>query len=472
MLELINGVLWDKVCLFLLVFTGGFMAVKTRFFAFRHGGLIFRKTAKTLFSRQGGEGGISSFGAVCTALAATLGVGNIAGVSSALAIGGPGALFWMWVAAVFGFSTSYSENALGHFYRCRGADGGFRGGAMYFLKYGLGNRKGFRKLSRFLSFLFCFFCILASLGIGNASQINTIAVNMKSAFDIRALSDIKLLGTDLYSLLLGTFLALAVGAVLLGGITRLSKITEKIVPVMVLGYILGCSVIIVKNSHLLLEAICSVFRFAVTPRAALGGTAGAALSRVIGIGFRRGMFSSEAGLGSSVIVNSASREKESAVMGMWGIFEVFLDTILVCTVTALCVLCSGFFDLEHGILLKNVESSALVSETFCRFFGVWGGRFIAVSILLFAFATVLGWSYYGTAAWEFLFGGDTAVYKTVYILFILVGANIDVALVWALSDTANALMMIPNLFGVLFCHRTVSSLTQDYINKQKLVKRK
>lgn len=459
MLEHINSFLFDKCCLILLAFTGGFMMLRTRFFPLRHAPLIYKKTIKSLFEKD--ADGNTSFGAVCTALGATLGVGNIAGVSAAIVLGGPGAVFWMWVSACLGCATAYSENVLGVFYRRRSATG-FRGGAMYYLSDGLGRKKGCRLLGKTLARLFAFFCILASFGIGNISQINTITVNMKTSLDLAFLSDINLLGTDLYSLLLGLALAAAAGFCLLGGEKRLFKMTEKIVPFMVIGYLLGCGVIIARNINLLASAIGAIFRFAFSPPAALGGVSGATLGKVIGIGFRRGMFSSEAGLGSSVIVNSAASEREPAVMGMWGIFEVFVDTVVVCTVTALCVLCSGFVDLTSGAAV-DCEASALVNLCFDRFFGRAGGVFIALSILFFAFASVLGWSYYGAAAWEYLFGGKTAVYKAIFTAFVLLGTNIDASLSWALSDTANALMMLPNLIGVLSSNRVVVSVTQNYL---------
>ena len=455
----INGFVWGIPCLTLLIATGVLMTVLTKGFQFSHFAHWFKNTIGSIFHKNVSahvedKGSISQFQALCTALAATVGVGNIAGVATAIASGGPGAIFWMWVAAIFGSMTNYSENVLGIYFRRKNSRGEWAGGAMYYLRDGLGSYKGFKQIGRVLAVLFSIFAVLASFGIGNSSQVNTIATNMTSAFSIPAW-------------VTGIVLMIMAGLVIVGGIKRIASVTEKIVPFMVVFYILGALIIIVLNAGNILPAFGAIFSFAFGFKAIGGAAIGIAVKNAVTWGFKRGVFSNEAGLGSSVMVHSASNVKEPVRQGMWGIFEVFADTIIVCTLTALVVLTSGLVDLTTGEMLTDAVDSVLVADAFSRVFGYAGSAFIAVAILLFAFSTVLGWSYYGTKAWEYLFGTKaTMIYKVIFVLFIIVGATMSLDLAWDISDTFNGLMSIPNLIGVLSLSPLVMKITANYVNRK------
>lgn len=438
------------------------LSFSTGFFQVSQFRLWFRSTAGSLLSarrKESENASFSRFGAICTLLAATIGVGNIAGVATAIAMGGPGAVFWMWVAAFLSSSIAFAENTLGVFYRRKGKNGEWQGGAMYYLSDGC--------KSRIAADVFSFFCILASFGMGNAAQANTIAQNLRAALPCQALQEHRVSGTDLYMLTIGVVLAIAVGAVLLGGAARIGKVTEKIVPFMVVGYMLLSAVVILCGSESLYEALRSVFRHAFSLKSAAGGTAGFAICRAAAWGLRRGVFSNEAGLGASVCVGACSDRSEPVEQGMWGIFQVFTDTFVICTLTALVILCSGCVDLESGSLTADFAETALVGEAYSRVFGSGGGVFIALAILIFAFSTVIGWSFYGLKAWEYLFGGGTSIYKTLYVVAVMVGANIDMSLTFALCDLCNALMLLPNLSGVFYMSGTVRRITQNY--KQRVI---
>ena len=460
--EEINSVIynfvWGIPVLSLLAATGVLMTLLTKGFQFTHLCHWMKNTIGSIFEKHvsgktEGRGEISQFQALCTALAATVGVGNIAGVATAIASGGPGSIFWMWLAALMGSMTHYSEAVLGIFYRRRNRDGEWTGGAMYYLESGLGGYRGCKGLGRALAVLFSVFTVMASFGIGNASQINTIAINMASAFSVPPLAT-------------GLILMALAGLVIVGGIQRIAAVTEKVVPFMVILYLAGSVALLAINSHNILPALSSIFSFACGFRAIGGAAAGVAVKSAVTWGFKRGIFSNEAGLGSAVMVHSASNAKEPVRQGMWGIFEVFADTIVVCSLTALVVLTSGLVDLETGAMLTSAEQSVLVAQAFEGAFGRLGSSFVAIAILLFAFSTVLGWSYYGTKAWEYLFGTrSTILYKGVFVLFIVVGATMTLQLAWDISDTFNGLMAIPNLVGVLSLSPVVVRITRNYISR-------
>ena len=473
--DVINTFIWTKTGVWLLVGVGIIMTLITCVFQVTHIGHWMKHTLGSLFKKNvighsKDKKSISPFQALCTALAATIGTGNIAGVAAAIVIGGPGAVFWMWIAAFFGMMTNYSENVLGIYFRRRNKSGEWSGGAMYYLVDGLGRKKGFKTIAKILAILFAIFAILASFGIGSMGQVNKIVANVVSAFDVPALSSQTVFGgVNLYSLIIGVLIMALTALITIGGLKRIANVAEKIVPVMVVLFLAGSFIIIGKNYNMILPAFKSIFVTAFKPIAATGGVLGYIISTVMTQGFKRGVFSNEAGLGSSVMVHSNSNIKEPVKQGMWGVFEVFADTIVVCTVTALVVLTSGLYDLNTGLMLPGLEDSTLVASAFNSVFS-WGGigeKFVAVAMFLFAFTTVLGWSHYGSKAWEYLFGEKTTiVFKIIHVITVIFGAILTSSLAWDISDTFNGLMMIPNLIGVVAMAGLVRKLTKNYIDRK------
>lgn len=466
----INNIVWGVPALILLIGTGVIMTVITRFFQFSHFGHMWKETIGSLFKKKDilksdDKNSISQFQALCTALSATIGTGNIAGIAYAITMGGPGAVFWMWIAAIVGMMTNYSENVLGIFYRRRNEKGEWCGGAMYYLRDGLGSKKNCRQIGKVLAVLFSVFAIFASFGIGNMGQVVSIKESVTSVFTFTS-------NTTANSLILGGIIMFVAALVIIGGITRIAKANEKIVPFMAVFYILGALIIILMNFKMIGPAFASIFTNAFSMKAVGGGVGGALIKQAITWGFKRGVFSNEAGLGSSVMVHSASNVKEPVTQGLWGIFEVFFDTIIVCTLTALIILTSGVVDLNTGASISGATKLGLATEAFTMHFGTFGGIFMAVAVTLFAFSTVLGWSYYGTKAWEFLFGTkSTVIYKVIFLGVIVAGSTLSADLALDLSDTFNGLMAIPNLIGVLTLSGTVMAITRNYTNR-KLKKEK
>ena len=455
--DAVNGVVWGVPMLVLIVGTGILLTCRTKFFQLSHAGHVLKTTILSVFEKdsqsrdKSGKKSISQFQALCTALAATIGVGNIAGVAAAIAAGGPGAVFWMWVSAFFGMMTNYSENVLGIYYRRKNIHGEWSGGAMYYLRDGLGAKPGCKVIGSVLATLFACFCVLASFGIGNMSQVNTIASNMHSSFGVPPM-------------VTGIALMILAAVVIIGGVKRIASVAEAIVPFMAIVYVLGALVIFFINISKAGAIFGAIFSYAFGFKALGGAVIGVAIRNAVTWGFKRGVFSNEAGLGSSVMVHSASNVKEPVTQGMWGIFEVFADTIVVCTLTAFAILASGLIDLDTGAKLTDAVDTALVAQAFSNAFGVLGGPFIAIAILLFAFTTVLGWSFYGTKAFEYLFGTKATIgYKVVFVVFIAFGAVMKLDLAWDLSDTFNGLMALPNLIGVLALSGTVVKITRNYL---------
>ena len=480
----VNSFVWGMTGLILLIGTGILMTVLTKFFQVSHLRHWWKNTIGSMFDRKvightKEKGTISPFQALCTALAATVGTGNIAGVAAAICIGGAGAVFWMWVAAFFGMMTNFSENALGIYFRRRNANGEWSGGAMYYLTDGLGSYKlpvgGGKKLSlkpvsKVLAVLFCIFTLLASFGIGSMGQVNKIVANVTSAFNIEALSSVEVLeGISLYNVIIGAAIMALTGLIVLGGLKRIANVAEKIVPFMVVVFVIGSLVIIGVNYDAIIPAFAAIFTTAFSPIAAVGGGIGVIINKVMTQGFKRGVFSNEAGLGSSVMVHSNSNINEPVKQGMWGIFEVFADTMIVCTMTALVVLTSGAYNMETGEILAGYTDATLVGGAFNTVFS-WGNigeKFIAIAMFLFAFTTVLGWSHYGTKAWEYLFGAKSnVVFKIIHIITIMFGAVMTSSLAWDISDTFNGLMMFPNLIGVVAMAPLVVKITKNYIDRK------
>lgn len=458
--DFLNGVVWGPVGLALLFLAGLWMTVRTGAFQISHFGHWMRRTIGAIFTNRQvtahtgrDDRAISQFQSLCTALAATIGTGNIVGVATAIASGGPGAIFWMWVMALLGMMTNYSENVLGIYYRRKNQKGEWSGGAMYYLADGLGSMRGCRRLGRALAVLFSCFCVLASFGIGNIAQVNSIAGNLDTAFGVPVQ-------------VTGAALVVLSALVIVGGLKRVASVTEKLVPFMAVAYIVGALVVVGVNFHAVPAAFAAIFRGAFAARAVGGGIVGYGVKSAVTWGFKRGAFSNEAGLGSSVMVHSSSNVREPVQQGMWGIFEVFADTIVVCTLTALSVLTSGLVDLETGGMLASVSDAAIVGEAFGTVFGPLGPKFIALAILLFAYSTVLGWSHYGTKAFEYLFGTKASVgYRIFFVLMSYFSATMSLQLAWDLSDTFNGLMMIPNLIGVLALSGVVVRITRNYLDR-------
>ena len=456
----INGIVWGTFGISLLFIAGVVMTVVNKGFQFTHIPHWMKMTIGAIFKDKhitahtdAEDKSISQFQSLCTALAATIGTGNIVGIATAIIAGGPGAIFWMWIMALVGMMTNYSENVLGIFYRRKNAKGAWAGGAMYYLRDGLGAKKGCKQIGAILAVLFSVFCLLASFGIGNMSQVNSIAGNMESAFNIPPY-------------VTGIAIVILSALVIVGGLKRVASVTEKLVPFMAVIYVIGALILSISHINMFGAVFASIFKGAFTLDAAAGGAVGYGMKMAITWGFKRGAFSNEAGLGSSVMVHSSSNVKEPVRQGMWGIFEVFADTIVVCTLTAFVILSSGLVDLETGKMLTDVTGSALVGEAFRQLFGPIGPMFIAIAILLFAYSTVLGWSHYGSTAFEYLFGEKaTVIYKVVFVVMTYFGCSMSLSLAWDLSDTFNGLMMIPNLIGVLALSPVVAKITANYVRR-------
>ncbi len=458
----INELIWGIPALILLIGTGVLVTLMSKFFQFRYFGHTIKETIGKVFKKQDvlkstDKKSVSQFQAMCTALSATIGTGNIAGIALAITMGGPGAIFWMWIAAIVGMMTNYAENVLGIYYRRRNANGEWSGGSMYFLQDGLGSKKGFKQIGKILAVLFSIFALLASFGIGNMGQV----VSIKESIQTVVPSWVATSGA--YSYVIGGAVAIVAALVILGGLKRIASANEKIVPFMAVFYIIGALIIICLNYNKIIPAFGSIFSNAFNFKAAGGGALGMAITW----GFKRGVFSNEAGLGSSVMVHSNSDVKEPVTQGLWGIFEVFFDTIIVCTLTALVILTSGVVDLGTGASISGASKLGLATEAFTGAFGSVGGIFVAIAITLFAFSTVLGWSHYGTKAWEYLFGTKTTgIYKAIFIIMIVVCCVLDTSIAIDFSDTFNGLMMIPNLIGVIALSGLVIKITKNYVDRK------
>lgn len=470
--DAVNSFVWVKIGLVLLLGTGVLMTVLTRFFQVSHIGHWWKSTIGGVFKKNSAatkktdKKSISQFQALCTALAATIGTGNIAGVAAAIVLGGPGAVFWMWIAAFFGMMTNYSENVLGIYYRRKNKLGEWAGGPMYYLRDGLGGRKGCKTLGRVLAVFFCLFAILASFGIGNMGQINKITLNLNSAF-FSSVPERYIGGLPVIPLAIGIVLMLVAALIIIGGLQRIAAVAERLVPFMAVAYVIGCLIVFGANISSVGAIFASIFKFAFGIKAVGGAAAGIMIKEVMTQGFKRGVFSNEAGLGSSVMVHSSSNVKEPVTQGMWGIFEVFFDTFVACTLTAVVVLSSGYIDLETGLAVSGVDDATLVASAFGNVFGKGGEMFIAIAMLLFAFTTVLGWSQYGTRAVEYLFGQTgVKIYRVIFILMIVSGSVMTSSLAWDISDTFNGLMMVPNLIGVLALCPVVVKVTRSYVNRK------
>ena len=435
----LNGYVWGAPMMVLLIGTGVLLTVLTGGVQFTRLGFALKEVLGKLTRRGGGRGDVSPFQAVATALASTVGVGNIAGVATAISIGGPGALFWLWVSGVLGMCTKFAEIVVALHYREPDASGAMRGGAMYTLSKGLG--------LPWLGWIFALLTSLAAFGIGNMVQANSVADSLRASFGVPVN-------------VTGIVVAVMTAIVILGGIKRIGEVTSILVPFMAIFYLAGGGVVLVLFAGELPRAFGLVFEGAFTGTAATGGFAGSTIMMAMRYGIARGLFSNEAGLGSAPMVHAAADTDHPVRQGMYGIFEVFVDTILVCTTTGLVILVTGVWSSgETGAAL-----SARAFETGLP--GTWGDIVVTGGILLFSFSTLIGWSYYGETAIVYLIGTKaTLPYRVLWIVFIYLGATGSLHLVWDVADTLNGLMAIPNLVSVLFSIPLLLKLKREFFAK-------
>ncbi len=452
----INSFAWGPIMLLLLVGTGVYLTFRTRFVQVRKFGYIMKNTVGSLFKRTNKDHGqnLSPFEAVSTALASTVGTGNIAGVTGAIFVGGPGAVFWMWVSAFFGMCTKYAEIALALKYREKDENGQYHGGPMYYITNGLG------KEWKFLAVIFAIFGGIASFGIGNIAQSNEIAGAMEGMFGIDPL-------------VTGIILAVLVGIVIVGGVKRIGQVASYLVPFMAIFYILAGIFVIVLRITDIPAALGQIFAGAFSFESVGGGIFGYAIMVAMRQGIARGVFSNEAGLGSAPIAHAASSTEEPVEQAMWGVFEVFIDTIIICTITGLAVILSGILDIEGGLNAFSSNGAAAATAFNMILPGTIGGTVIQISLVFFALSTIIGWSYYGQSCWGYLTNNNKVVeyiYKIVFILVCVVGSVGSGTLMWDIADTLNGLMALPNLIALIPLAGVVSKLTKDYFGKNQLEK--
>lgn len=448
----VNGFIWGIPAMICIIGIGLYLSIGTGFIQIRRFIYAIKHTLGKVFEKKEAESGaMTPFQAVCTALAGTVGTGNIAGVAGAIAIGGPGAVFWMWISALLGMCTKFSEVVLAVHFRERNDKGDWVGGPMYFIKNGL------PKKWHFLAVLFSVFGMVAVFGTGNATQVNTIVTAIDSVFTSYNLAEAEGLGT--INLALGIFIAVCVALVLLGGIRRIGSFTEKLVPFMAVFYIILAVGVVIMNIGRVPGVFASIFGGAFDPRAFTGDVVGSMFTSMRR-GVSRGIFSNEAGLGTGSIAHASADTGHPVQQGLFGIFEVFTDTIVICTLTSLVILCSGI-----DIVFGQAAGADLTIAGFIASYGRWVSIFTAVALICFAFSTTIGWGLYGSRCVEFLFGTRVIrPFMVVYALVSIIGATLDLGLLWDISDTFNGLMVIPNLIAVFLLSGTVFRLTRDYFN--------
>lgn len=455
----INSVVWGIPMLLLLVGTGILLTIMTKGVQFRKFGYAMKNTLGKIFKKsEAGKGEMTPFQAMSTALAGTVGTGNIAGITTAVTLGGAGSIFWLWITALIGMCTKYAEVLLAVKFRERNEYGDWVGGPMYYIKNGLG------KNWKWLGVIFSIFAALAAFGIGNAVQVGTIVSSINTAV-VSFNPDFS--GQSTVNLVLGIVLAILVGIVLFGGIKRLGAVTEKLVPVMAVVYIVACFVVVVYYAGTLPAVFKDIFVGAFSPAGVTGGVVGSVIM-VISWGVKRGVFSNEAGLGSAPMAHATTSETDPVKQGLYGIFEVFVDTIVICTLSGLTILCAAKgagLDLNYGVQGDTSLNAAALGTVFGS---QASAVVIAIAIALFAFSTVLGWALYGTRCCEFLFGPKSIKpYQVIFILIIVVGATMKLDLAWAIADTLNGLMAIPNLIAVVALSGVVVKCTKEHFSKKE-----
>lgn len=453
--QAVNGFIWGVPAMICIIGVGLLLSVRTRFIQVRKFGAAMKNTIGKIFDKtQAKDGSMSPFQAVCTALAGTVGTGNIAGVAGAIALGGPGAIFWMWCSAFLGMCTKFSEVTLAIHFREKNANGEYVGGPMYYIKNGLS------KKWHFLAVLYALFGVLTVFGTGNATQVNTIVSSIHSALHNLHITD----GTvdERANLIFGIFIAALVAMVLLGGIQRIGQVSEKLVPFMAVLYVILSIGVVILHINRVPAVFAMIFKSAFTPQAATGGIIGSMfLSMKKGVS--RGIFSNEAGLGTGSIAHACADTNNAVHQGMFGIFEVFMDTIVICTLTGLVILLGA-----PNIVYGQAAGAELTISGFTATYGGWVSVFTAVAMCCFAFSTIIGWGLYGSRCIEFL-GGEKLVrpFLVAYSFVSIIGATINLGLLWDIADTFNGLMAIPNLIALLILSGQVKKLALDVDQAEK-----
>ena len=451
------GFLYDNILsiamMILLIAAGIFLTVKTGFFQFRRFGYVIKNTLGKLFHKNmhhQDKGSVSPFQAVTTALAGTIGTGSIAGVATALVLGGPGAVFWMWISALFGMVTKYSEIVLALKFREKNENGAYIGGPMYYIKNGL--------KSKWLAAVFAAFAMIACIGTGNATQSNSISGVLNLNFNIAPW-------------ITGLILTVIVGIVIIGGVKRIATVNEKLVPVMAIFFILSSIVALSINASSIPGAFALIFKEAFNFKAAFGGVAGYGILAAMRYGVGRGVFSNEAGLGSAPIAHSASSAEDPVKQGLWGVFEVFITTIVICTMSAVVILTSNVYSVAFNAgIAPAVSGAALSSAAFNESIPYVGGIGVAISTIFFALSTILGWAYYGEVSVGYLFKNHSklaiTIYRAVYVIFVFIGAIAEINTVWLIADCFNALMALPNLIALIALSGLVVKITREHFAKK------
>lgn len=452
--SVVNNFIWGVPAMICIIGVGLYLSIRTRFLQIRKFPYSMKVTlGRMMKKKEASDGALTPFQAVCTALAATVGTGNVAGVAGAIAIGGPGAVFWMWISALLGMCTKFAEVTLAVHFRETNAQGDLVGGPMYYIKNGLD------KKWHFLAYLFAAFGVLAVFGTGNATQVNTITTAIDSA-----LSSFNILPADavkLVNLIIGVALAIIIALILIGGIKRIGNVTSKLVPFMAIMYIVLALGVIFFHIKAVPAVFASIIEGAFHPASVTGGVVGSFFMSMKK-GVSRGIFSNEAGLGTGSIAHACADTKKPVKQGFFGIFEVFVDTIIICTMTALVILCSGV-PVNYG----EAAGAELTISGFTAVYGNWVSIFTAVAMCCFAFSTIIGWGLYGTRCIEFLFGSrSNKPFMVLYSLTAIVGATMNLGLMWSIAETFNGLMVIPNLIAVFLLSGVVVKLTKEYFAKE------
>ena len=452
--DVLNGFIWGVPAMVCIIGVGLYLSIRTGFLQIRKFGYAMRCTIGRMFKKkEASDGSITPFQAVCTALAATVGTGNIAGVAGAIALGGPGAVFWMWISALLGMCTKFSEVTLAVHYRERNSNGDYVGGPMYYIKNGLGSKW------MWLAYLYAAFGVCAVFGTGNATQVNTITAAVNTALINYGMLTVD--STRGSNLIIGIFICIIVALILIGGVKRIGKVSEKLVPIMALLYIVLSVGLIVLKFDRIPAVFASIFQGAFSPSAITGGVVGSFFISMKN-GVSRGIFSNEAGLGTGSIAHACADTKKPVKQGMFGIFEVFMDTIVICTMTSMVILLSGV-----DIQFDKAAGAELTISGFTSVYGNWVSIFTAIAMCCFAFSTIVGWGLYGARCAEFLFGSKILLpFNIAYSLVAIVGATMDLGLIWGISETFNGFMTIPNLIAVFLLAPTVLKLTKEHFKTE------